>query len=52
MTFGQRKRGKNEEEGGYIYAKGTSNDAIDANRNLVVNGGVVLASGGAQPQPA
>lgn len=38
--------------GGYLFAQGLNNDALDANRNLYVNGGTILASGGAQPENA
>lgn len=36
--------------GGYVYAHATNNDGIDANRNLYLNGGLVIAVGGAQPE--
>lgn len=31
---------------GYLYARSTNNDGIDANMNLYINGGVVIAEGG------
>ena len=37
-------------EGGYVYARSYNNDAIDANKNLYINGGVVIAEGGSQPE--
>ena len=36
--------------GGYVYARATGNDGIDSNRNLYINGGVVIAEGGQQPE--
>ena len=36
--------------GGYVYAHSTNNDALDANTNLYLNGGVVVAVGGNQPE--
>ena len=38
--------------GGQIYAQGTGNDAIDANGNFYVKGGLVIAIGAASPELA
>ena len=37
-------------DGGYVYARSYNNDGIDANKNLTINGGVVIAEGGQQPE--
>ena len=37
-------------DGGYVYARAMNNDGIDANKNLYINGGVVIAEGGQQPE--
>ena len=37
-------------DGGYVYARSTNNDGIDANMNLYINGGVVIAEGAGQPE--
>ena len=37
-------------DGGYVYARSYNNDGIDANKNLTINGGVVIAEGGAAPE--
>ena len=37
-------------DGGYVYARSFNNDGIDANKNLTINGGVVIAEGGGQPE--
>jgi len=37
-------------DGGYVYARSYNNDGIDANKNLYINGGVMIAEGGAQPE--
>ncbi len=36
--------------GGYVYARATNNDGIDANGNLYINGGVVIAEGSGAPE--
>lgn len=38
--------------GGYIYAYSVSNDGIDSNGYLHINGGVVIANGGTAPEEA
>ena len=38
--------------GGYIFAKGSKNDAIDANGNLYVKGGLIYAIGATSPEVA
>ena len=37
-------------DGGYVYARSYNNDGIDANRNLTINGGVVIAEGSGAPE--
>jgi len=37
-------------KGGYIYAKSTSNDAIDSNGPLYISGGVTVAIGSREPE--
>ena len=37
-------------DSGYIYARSYNNDGIDANKNLYINGGVVIAEGAGQPE--
>lgn len=37
---------------GYVFARGTNNDGIDANRNIYINGGNVIAVGGSRPENA
>lgn len=36
--------------GGYIYSHATNNDGVDANGNLIINGGVVIAEGAGSPE--
>lgn len=36
--------------GGAVYARATGNDAIDSNKNLYINGGVVIAEGAGAPE--
>ena len=36
--------------GGYVYARSYNNDGIDANKNLYINGGVVIAEGAREPE--
>lgn len=38
--------------GGYIFAKGSKNDAMDANGNLYVKGGLIYAIGATSPEVA
>ena len=38
--------------GGYVYARSTGNDGIDANGNCYIKGGVVYAIGTSQPEVA
>ena len=38
--------------GGYLYARSTSNDGIDANGNCYIKGGVVYAIGASSPEVA
>ena len=37
-------------DGGYVYARSYNNDGIDANKNLYINGGVVIAEGAKEPE--
>lgn len=38
--------------GGYIYVKGSKNDAMDANGNMYVSGGLIFAIGATSPEVA
>ncbi len=38
--------------GGYVYARATGNDGIDANGNCYIKGGVVYAAGASSPEVA
>lgn len=38
--------------GGYIFAKGSKNDAMDANGNMYVKGGLIYAIGASSPEVA
>ena len=38
--------------GGYIFAKGSKNDAMDANGNMYVKGGLIYAIGATSPEVA
>ena len=38
--------------GGYIFAKGSNNDAMDANGNMYVKGGLIYAIGATNPEVA
>jgi hypothetical protein len=38
--------------GGYIFAKGSKNDAMDANGNMYVKGGLIYAIGATNPEVA
>ena len=37
-------------DGGYVYARSYNNDGIDSNKNLYINGGVVIAEGSREPE--
>ncbi len=37
-------------DGGYVYARSYNNDGIDSNKNMYLNGGVVIAEGAGQPE--
>ena len=39
-------------EGGYVYARATNNDGLDANGNCYIKGGVVYAIGSSSPEVA
>ena len=39
-------------EGGYVYARATNNDGIDANGNCYIKGGMVYAIGASSPEVA
>ncbi|MBR5068348.1 MAG: carbohydrate-binding domain-containing protein, partial [Bacteroidales bacterium] len=39
-------------EGGYVYARSTNNDGLDANGNCYIKGGLVYAIGGNAPEVA
>ena len=38
--------------GGYVYARATNNDGLDANGNVYIKGGLVYAVGGSSPEVA
>lgn len=37
-------------DGGYVYAKSTTNDAIDSNGTFSITGGVIVAAGASSPE--